>query len=86
MISEQRQEAIRVLQEICELAPDVRLGQLFAHLGFLGETLRGPKLAYLDDDELLSVLYHHCEELLRRAAAIANAAQKTPALAPTSPG
>lgn len=59
-------EALRVLQEICELAPDVRLGQLFSHLGFLGETHLGPSLAVLEDDELLSILYRHREELSNR--------------------
>ena len=36
MIQEQ-QDALAVLSEIWQLSPDVRLGQLFAHLGFLGE-------------------------------------------------
>lgn len=78
MISEQRQEALRVLQEISELAPDVRLGQLFAHLGFMGESLRGRGLGYIEDDELLSVLYQHRTELLSRSATMPAVSQKTP--------
>jgi hypothetical protein len=62
-------ESLRVLAEVCELAPEVRLGQLFAHLGLLGETHFGCELAYLDDDELLSVHYRHRDELRARLSA-----------------
>jgi len=78
MSSEQRQEALRVLQEICTLAPEVRLGQLFAHLAFMGESLHGAGLGYIEDDELLATLYRHREELLNRSAVIQDASQKTP--------
>ena len=37
MISEMQREALSVLAEVWALSPDVRLGQLMAHLGFLGE-------------------------------------------------
>ena len=66
MMSDQQKEALAVLGEIWELSPDVRLGQLFAHLGFLGEIHLGRSLGYIDDDELLSVLYRHRAELLAR--------------------
>jgi len=36
MIPASQREALAVLAEVCELSPDVRLGQLLAHLGFLG--------------------------------------------------
>src|SRR5207237_1072571 len=36
MIPATQREALAVLAEVCELSPDVRLGQLLAHLGFLG--------------------------------------------------
>lgn len=62
-------EALRVLAEVCELSPEVRLGQLFAHLGLLGDAYFGCELAYLDDDELLSVLYRHRDELRARLSA-----------------
>jgi hypothetical protein len=66
MISDMQKEALGVLAEIWELAPDVRLGQLFAHLGFLGEVHLGRSLGYIDDDELMSILYKHRAELLAR--------------------
>jgi hypothetical protein len=43
MIPTTRNEALAVLAELCDLSPDVRLGQLLAHLGFLDEDrLDGP--------------------------------------------
>jgi len=41
MIPPTRREALEVLAELCRLSPDVRLSQLFAHLGFLGEDQTG---------------------------------------------
>jgi hypothetical protein len=66
MISATRSEALAVLAEVCELSPDVRLGQLFAHLGFLGEDQTGRSLWDIDDEQLLAVLYHHRIELAER--------------------
>jgi hypothetical protein len=66
MMSDLQKEALAVLEEILALAPDVRLGQLFAHLGFLGEVHLDRGLGYIDDDELLSILYRHRAELLAR--------------------
>jgi hypothetical protein len=60
-------EALVVLAEVWALSPDVRLGQLFAHLGFLGEPHVGKGLGYIEDDELIAVLYRHRTELLARS-------------------
>ena len=65
-MTQTQQEAISVLNEIWSLSPDVRLGQLMAHLGFLGEAHLGKGLGYIDDDELLDVLHRHRDELLAR--------------------
>ena len=59
MIPATRQEALAVLAELCERSPDVRLGQLMAHLGFLGEIHLGHGLGDIDDDELVSVARPH---------------------------
>jgi hypothetical protein len=69
MTSDLQREALAVLAEVWALSPDVRLGQLFAHLGFLGEAHLGRGLGYIDDDELLSILYRHRAELLARSQA-----------------
>jgi hypothetical protein len=66
MIPPTQREALAVLAELCELSPDVRLGQLLAHLGFLGEDQTGRPLWDIDDEQLLAVLYHHRAELVGR--------------------
>ncbi|MFO7904797.1 MAG: hypothetical protein ACQESR_30125 [Planctomycetota bacterium] len=67
MMSQTRSEALRVLAELCSLSPDVRLGQLLAHLGFLGESHVGKGLGDIEDDELLAILYRHRAELQGRS-------------------
>ena len=66
MISTTQSEALAVLTELCALSPDVRLGQLMAHLGLLGQDRTGRTLWDIDDEELLAVLYHHRSELTGR--------------------
>jgi hypothetical protein len=83
MIPATQREALAVLAEVCELSPDVRLGQLFAHLGFLGEDQTGRTLWDIDDDQMLAVLYHHRAELVARQPDGAN--EPLPQSAPTSP-
>jgi hypothetical protein len=65
-MSDLHREALAALGEVWELSPDVRLGQLMAHLGFLGEVHVGKGLGYIEDDELLAVLYRHRAELKAR--------------------
>jgi hypothetical protein len=48
------------------MSSDVRLGQLLAHLGFLGEDQTGRSLGDIDDEQFLAVLYHHRAELAAR--------------------
>ena len=55
-----------MLAELCDLSPDVRLGQLLSHLGFLGEEQTGRSLWDIEDEQLLAVLYHHKAELAAR--------------------
>jgi len=78
MISQAQSEAIARLTELCDVSPDVRLGQLLAHLGFLGEDQTGRSLWDIDDEQLLQVLNNHRNELAAlhqagRAAAIPTA-------------
>ena len=58
-MSELQREALAVLAEVWSLSPEVRLGQLMAHLDFLSEAHLGKGLGYIEDDELLAVLYRH---------------------------
>ena len=77
MNSDAQREALAVLAEVWALSPDVRLGQLLAHLGFLGEAHFGRGLGYIEDDELMSVLCRHRAELLARLPATPNQGQPT---------
>jgi hypothetical protein len=55
-----------VLTEIWALSPDVRLGQLMSHLGFMGECYVNKTLPLLEDDEFIAILYRHRDELRAR--------------------
>ncbi len=66
MIPDTQNEALAVLTELCELSPDIRLGQLLANLGFLGEDHTGRNLWDIDDDELLAVMRNHLADLKKR--------------------
>ena len=68
MIPPTKQEALAVLAELCELSPDVRIGQLLAHLGFLGEDQTGRSLWDIDDEQFLAILYHHRRRIDRAAS------------------
>ena len=76
MTTPTQSEALAVLAELCALSPDVRLGQLMAHLGFLGEDQTCRTLWDIDDEQLLAVMYHHRGELLAR---IPDGSNPTPA-------
>lgn len=85
MTPDTQREALAALAEVWALSPDVRLGQLMAHLGFLGECHLGRGLGYIDDDELVSVLYRHRAELLARTADTAKPAPyRSPDTTPVS--
>jgi hypothetical protein len=71
MISPTQQELLRRLGELCELSPDVRFGQLLAHLGFLVEDREDRSLRDVEDERLLAVVEHHRAELERRHQSVA---------------
>lgn len=75
MITPTQAEALAVLSELCAMSPDVRLGQMLAHLGFLGEDQTGRTLWDIDDEQLLAVLYHHRGELVARNQGASNESQ-----------
>src|SRR5438105_2512047 len=74
-MNDMQREALTVLSEIWDLSPDVRLGQLMSHLGFLGETHVGKGLGDIEDDELIAILYRHRAELTARSQSTPNHAQ-----------
>jgi uncharacterized protein YihD (DUF1040 family) len=66
MTSDTRREMLALLADVWQLSPDVRLGQLLAHLGFLAEQHIGRGLDDIDDDELTAILERHKAELEAR--------------------
>ena len=66
MMTINQREALSVLEELIALSPDIRLGQMFAHLGFLGEAHLGHGLGEIEDDELVAILHRHRDELRSR--------------------
>jgi hypothetical protein len=79
MIPDVQREALAALAEVWALSPDVRLGQLLARLGFLGEAHVGRGLGYIEDDEFIAILYRHKAELEARWHGAPDAAQHPPA-------
>ncbi|HJT34118.1 MAG TPA: hypothetical protein VJ783_18875 [Pirellulales bacterium] len=64
-----QREALALLAEVWALSPDVRLGQLMANLGFLGENYFNHGLGDIEDDDLLEILQKHRAELSARNVA-----------------
>jgi hypothetical protein len=68
MINSTRQEILFRLEQISELDPDVRFGQLVANLAFLAAGPWDQALWDLPDDALLGAIRQHAENLARRQA------------------
>ena len=83
MTSDTRLATLKDLAEVWELSPDVRLGQLLAHLGFLGEVHRGRGLGDIDDDEFMAIVQMHKAELQLRGSQNKSAA--SPPILPAIP-
>jgi hypothetical protein len=84
MTTNHQREALAALAEVWALSPDVRLGQLCAHLGFMGEAHLSRGLGDIDDDELLSIIHKHRDELLARNGTPNQSLEQTAAAAVTS--
>jgi hypothetical protein len=69
MIPATQREALSVLAELCERSDDIRLGQLLAMLGFLGEDQTDKTLWDIEDEQLLAVFKLHRQQLLDRSPA-----------------
>ncbi len=77
-----QRDAMATLAEIWALSPDVRLGQLFAHLGFLSEAHFGRGLGDIDDDDMIAILERHKSELIAR---LEDSPNLVPEMASSSP-
>lgn len=77
MTLDARREALAALVRLSDMATEVRIGQLVAHLGFLSEDEGGHGLGNIDDSDLLKVIDRHREEL---SQFLANAPNPFPGL------
>jgi hypothetical protein len=73
MIDHTRQEILRELERISELAPDMRFGQLIANLAFLAKGPWDETLWDLEDEELLHAIRQHMTDLSAREQAVTEA-------------
>jgi hypothetical protein len=71
MISPVRQEALRVLAELSEVCPEVRLGQLMANLSYLARGLSSEAIWDMEDEELLEAARKHLEQWRAKREAVA---------------
>jgi hypothetical protein len=58
-----QQQMLEVLAQLCDRSPDVRFGQLLAHLGFLAEDRGSHGLWEVEDGDLLAAMKQHLHEL-----------------------
>ena len=56
------------LSRICRLSPNIRVGQMLAHLGFLSEDFDGQSLGVVEDEALLAVAERHLANLTARGS------------------
>jgi len=65
-LSPEQREALSMLAEVWALSPEVRFGQLMAHLDLLGDAHVGKRLGSIENEEFVAVLEHHLDELKAR--------------------
>jgi len=66
-----RQEVFRILEELSEIVPEVRLGQLMVNLSYLARGLSKEAIWDMEDEELLEAARKHLEEWRSRRGVIA---------------
>ena len=69
--SDRTRELLSRIADLCPLAVDMRLGQLLATLGWLGEDMTGRTLWEIEDEELLQVVERFQQDLVRREPSVA---------------
>ena len=66
MISPERQDILRLLERLSELAPDVRFGQLIANLSYMAVGPTNEAIWDMEDEQLLEAIGQHIADLSRR--------------------
>jgi len=63
MISPVRKEMLRLLEQLSELTPDVRFGQLIANLSYLAVEPAAGAIWDMEDEQLLDPIRQHISDL-----------------------
>jgi hypothetical protein len=71
MIDPTRDEILRLLQRLSELAPDVRFGQLIANLSYLAIGPTNEAIWDMEDEQLLEAIKQHITALSQRQPNVA---------------
>ena len=66
MISPVRQQVLRLLEQLSELTPDVRFGQLIANLAFMAAGPWDQTLWNLEDEQLVGAIRQMESDLSQR--------------------
>jgi hypothetical protein len=67
MIATQRQEILRLLEQLSDLTPDVRFGQLIANLSYLALGPTNEAIWDMEDEQLLAAIRKHIADLSERS-------------------
>jgi hypothetical protein len=70
MITPYRQEILRLLEQLSELTPDVRFGQLIANLSYLAIGPTNEAIWDMEDEQLLTAIRQHITDLSDRASSV----------------
>ena len=71
MTSPVRKEILRLLEQLSELAPDVRFGQLIANLSYLAIGPTNEAIWDMEDEQLLEAIRQHLADLSQRQSGVA---------------
>jgi len=66
-----RKEVLRLLEQVSELAPEVRFGQLIANLSYLAVGPTAEAVWDMEDELLLVALRQHLADLSKRQTSMA---------------
>jgi hypothetical protein len=66
-----RREVIQLLEQVSELAPDVRFGQLLANLSYMAIAPTPEAIWDMEDEQLLDALRQHLADLRGRQTQVA---------------
>jgi hypothetical protein len=71
MITAQRQEILRLLEQLSELTPDVRFGQLIANLSYMAVAPTVEAIWDMEDEQLIAAIRRHLADLSDRTIHVA---------------